>query len=120
MAITVALTLDRDNVKQASLIATADGDTTTGAQLWATLLGTAFALTPLFAIVTPVTAAGGLSGWAVTAISATGFTAIKSTTALSGAAPVQALLTFITSSAFLAGRAALGDINTDRALAAGF
>jgi len=120
MAITVALTLDRDNVKQASLVATADGDTTSGAQLWVTLLGTAFAQTPLFAIVMPVTAAGGLSAWAVTALSATGFTVVKSIAVGSGAAPVQALVTFITSSAFLAGHAALGDLTSSRALAAGF
>src|SRR3990172_12584800 len=61
MAYTIAQTLNNVTVKQCSVIATADADAASAAQTWVALGGTAFAAAPLYAIVTAITAAGGLS-----------------------------------------------------------
>ncbi|HLB37490.1 MAG TPA: hypothetical protein VJL31_13040 [Gemmatimonadales bacterium] len=94
MAYTIAQTLNNVTVKQCSVIATADADAASAAQTWVALGGTAFAAAPLYAIVTAITAAGGLSSFAVTTMTAGGFTLQKTTAVGSGAAPIQALVTF--------------------------
>lgn len=101
MAVTLTQTLNKDTVKQATVIATLDADVTQTV-LWATL-GTDFSSTPMLGIATPILAAGGLSSWAITVMTTTTLTVVKTTTAGSGNAGIQAVFTIFLAPAFSVG-----------------
>lgn len=99
MAVTIAQTLNSVTVKQLTMIATADGDTVSpGAITWTT----PFTAVPLYAVITPILVAGGLSAWVVVTMTATQINVTKTGVAAgSGNAGIQAVLTvFLTPVAF--------------------
>ncbi len=74
--------------------------------------GTDFDQTPYTCFIVPILAAGGLSAWAVTVMTATTLTVVKTTAAGSGNAGVQAIFTVILARALVGRGGVAGQILT--------